>query len=162
MSPAAPERAFQQTVLDRLLDDEPGSTVERPVSRVESLARLKQNVRRDLEWLLNTRRTIQPAPKELVELSASLYHYGIPDLSSMSADSPETQGELTRLVGDAIDTFEPRLAEVNVTGVPQDQRKLGELRFVIDALLRLDPTPERVTFDTLLETGKGLVQISGA
>ncbi len=155
------ERVFQQTVLDRLLDDDATNPAERPMSRAESLALLKSGVRRDMEWLLNTRRTIELAPEGLSELSASLYHYGLPDISSMSRDSPETQGELVRLVEEALGAFEPRLAGVTVNAVPDDQRKFGELRFVIDGLLRLEPTPERVTFDTVLETGKGVVQVLG-
>ena len=44
-------------LLDRLLDDEPKSKSEAPMTRSVSLARLKIAVRRDLEALLNTRRT---------------------------------------------------------------------------------------------------------
>src|SRR5262245_29664153 len=155
MARAEPERTFQQTVLDRLLDDDPGTVAERPASRSDSLNQLKSAVRRDLEWLLNTRRTLDLAPDGMPELSASLHHYGLPDLSSMSRDSPEVHGQLARLVEDAVSAFEPRLTDVRVTAVPEDQRKFGELRFVIDALLQLEPTPERITFDTKLEMGKG-------
>ena len=43
------------SVLDRLLDDEPGNPREQPRSSGMDLRALKQNVRRDLENLLNTR-----------------------------------------------------------------------------------------------------------
>ena len=45
------------SVFDRLLDFEPQLTSEAPKSRAKSLRELKQSVRRDIEWLLNTRRT---------------------------------------------------------------------------------------------------------
>lgn len=155
------EKILQPSVLDRLFDDDPTSASERPLTRSESLALLKRGVRRDLEWLLNTRRTIEPAPEWLPEVTASLYHYGLEDITSMSRESTEVQARLAKLVEQAIGVYEPRLASVKVTVVPDERRHLGELRFVIDGLLRLDPAPERVTFDTVLETAKGLMQVSG-
>ena len=53
-----PNSAVTLSVLDRLTDNDPKSpTVEAPLSRAESVRALKAGVRRDLEWLLNTRRT---------------------------------------------------------------------------------------------------------
>jgi len=43
------------SVLDRLLDDDPASAREAPKARTQVLRELKQSVRRDLEWLLNSR-----------------------------------------------------------------------------------------------------------
>lgn len=162
MARTEPERTLQRSVLDRLLDDDPGSSSERPMTRAESLADLKNSVRRDLEWLLNTRRTIEPAPEWLPEVCASLYHYGLEDITSMSRESGDAQQRLARRVEEAIAAFEPRLMGIKVSVVPDEDRRLGELRFVIDGLLRLDPTPERITFDTVLETAKGLMQVSGS
>src|SRR2546426_2327746 len=51
------------SVLDRLLDDEPKSKVEGPLTHSKSLAQLKVAIRRDLENLLNTRCTIEPLPE---------------------------------------------------------------------------------------------------
>lgn len=155
------EKVLQPSVLDRLIDEEPASASERPLTRSESLAVLKRGVRRDLEWLLNTRRTIEPAPEWLPEVAASLYHYGLEDITSMSRESTEVHARLAKLLEQAIEAYEPRLTNVKVTVVPDERRYLGELRFVIDALLRLDPAPERITFDTVLETAKGLMQVSG-
>jgi type VI secretion system protein ImpF len=155
------EKVLQPSVLDRLIDEEPTSASERPLTRSESLALLKRGVRRDLEWLLNTRRTIETAPEWLPEVAASLYHYGLEDITSLSRESIEVQARLAKLLEQAIEAYEPRLANVKVTVVPDERSYLGELRFVIDALLRLDPAPERITFDTVLETAKGLMQVSG-
>jgi type VI secretion system protein ImpF len=49
-----------QSVLDRLIDLEPRLSSEPPKSNATSLADLKQSVRRDLEWLLNTRYFYDP------------------------------------------------------------------------------------------------------
>jgi type VI secretion system protein ImpF len=161
MAKAELERTVQQSVLDRLIDDDPSSLAEAPISRAESVQALREAVRRDLEALLNTRRTPEPAPDGLAELAASLYHFGLPDISSMSRDSPETPARLTRLVEEAIALFEPRLTAVKVVAVPDERSTLGELRFVIEGTLQLDPVPERISFDTVLDATKGL-QVRGA
>jgi type VI secretion system protein ImpF len=154
------ERTVQQSVIDRLVDEDPASQAESPMSRAESIRLLKEAVRRDLEALLNTRRTIQTAPEGLEEVAASVYHFGLPDFSSMSRDSPETQARLSRLVEDAVALFEPRLTNVKVTAAPDDRVRFGELRFVIEGTLQLDPVPERISFDTVLEATKGM-QVRG-
>lgn len=43
------------SIVDRLLDFEPTNPNEAPKSRSQGMRELKQSVRRDLEWLLNTR-----------------------------------------------------------------------------------------------------------
>jgi type VI secretion system protein ImpF len=161
MARSEPERTLELSVLDRLLDLDPGTQVERATTRAESLRDMKDALRRDLEWLLNTRRVADTAPATLPGVCASLYHYGMPDITSMSSDSPEVHTRLARLVEETIAAFEPRLTQVKVSLVPDERRRLGELRFVIDGLLRLDPSPERVTFDTVLESSKGIVQVVG-
>jgi type VI secretion system protein ImpF len=160
MAKAELERTVQQSVLDRLVDDDPTSSSERPMSRAESVRALKESLRRDLEALLNTRRTAQTAPDGFEEVAQSVYHFGLPDISSMSRDSPETQARLTRLVEEAVALFEPRLTAVKVAAAPDDRVQFGELRFVIEGTLQLDPVPERISFDTVLEGAKGM-QVRG-
>jgi len=65
MAKAELERTVQQSVLDRLVDDDPTNQAESPMSRAESVRALKESLRRDLEALLNTRRTAETAPEEL-------------------------------------------------------------------------------------------------
>ena len=102
------------SVLDRLVDLEPKVFTETPKSRSTSLRDLKIAVRRDLEWLLNTRRNPDEAPEAYEHLSHSLYNYGLPDVSAMSVDSPRDRNRLLRMVELTIQMFEPRLASVRV------------------------------------------------
>ena len=99
------EPTVQQSLLDRLTEEEP------PRSRSESVARYRESVRRDVEWLLNTRRIVHPAPEELHEVRHSLYHYGLPDVTSLPADSPESQLRLVRWIEEAIELFNECLDE---------------------------------------------------
>ena len=44
------------SVLDRLIDNDPKNNSEVPLTRPQSLRELRAGLKRDLEWLLNTRR----------------------------------------------------------------------------------------------------------
>jgi type VI secretion system protein ImpF len=142
------------SVFDRLQDFEPDISHEPPASRPKSLRLFKQNVRRDLEWLLNTRMIVGGIPDTLVELKKSLAAYGLPDFTAASASNISDQNRMRRLMEEAIAIFEPRLQDVNVSVEPVT---IGEraLRFRIDANLVVDPAPEPVTFDTTLQLVNG-------
>ena len=152
------DRAVQQSLLDRLIDREPGDQVEAPLSRPESLRRLRASVRRDIEWLLNTIRVVE-APAGLTELAKSLYMYGIPDLSSMSLESAQDGQRLLRSLERAVSQFEPRLTNVRVTSVDKISKKRMYIEFHIDALLLIDPLPERLSFDTVFEVARGAYKV---
>lgn len=149
------------SVLDRLIDEEPKSSVEGPMTRAESLRRLKAAVRRDLEWLLNAREPVQPPPEGAVELEKSTYCYGLPDLSSMNLITTRNRTDLARLMEAIIAVFEPRLLGTKVSLVPVDPGPLPQLRFVIEGLLAMDPMPEHVSFDTVLDITGGEYHVRG-
>jgi type VI secretion system protein ImpF len=147
-------------LLDRLLDDEPKIKSESPMSRSTSLAKLKTAVRRDLENLLNTRRTPDYIPEGSVEILRSVYYYGLPDITSMPANFLYEQTKLLQSIETAVKTFEPRLDGVRVSLVPvAGQSRV--LRFVIDGMLRIDPLPEHVVYDASIELTSLEVSISG-
>ena len=147
-------------LLDRLLDDDPKTQVEAPMTRSTSLARLKIAVRRDLESLLNTRTTPDVIPEGCVEVPRSVYCYGLPDITSMPANFLYEQGKLLQAIESSVRTFEPRLDGVRVSLVPvAGQSRV--LRFVIDGMLRIDPLPEHVVYDASIELTSLEVSVSG-
>ena len=148
------------SVLDRLIDHEPDVSREPPASRASSLRELKQAVRRDLEWLLNTRQCIDEIPDDLKELKKSVLVYGLPDFSQANVKSPSDQARLRRVIVEAIRNFEPRLSDVRVTIEPAREVERA-LHFRIDALLRVDPVSEPVTFDTTLHLYNGEYEVKG-
>jgi type VI secretion system protein ImpF len=147
-------------LLDRLLDDEPKIKSEAAMTRSASLARLKIAVRRDLEALLNTRRTSDTIPEGSVEILRSVYYYGLPDITSMPANFLYEQNKLLQSIETAVKAFEPRLDGVRVSLVPVAGMS-RMLRFVIDGMLRIDPLPEHVVYDASIELTSLEVQISG-
>lgn len=162
MAKAELERNAEPSIIDRLIDDDRYVTSDRLHSRAESVRRVMDAVRRDIELLLNTRRIALPASEALPEVAASLFFYGMPDLTSVSKDSQAAKTRLARQVEETIQAFEPRLEQVKVTLLPSERAQFGEVRFSIEAMLKLDPTPERVTFDTVLEPGRGAVAVGGS
>ena len=137
------------SVLDRLLDDDPKSRHAEPaLTRSQSVRLFKAALRRDLEWLLNARRIITPVPEDCEELTRSVFLFGLPDITSMSKDSRESFERLARLIQSAIELFEPRLTDITVELREGESKLLRDVHFVIDGILKLDPMPERVTFDT--------------
>lgn len=148
------------SVLDRLIDSEPKNRSEVPLTRAQSLRELKLALKRDLEWLLNSRKTISPSPDSARETNRSVYHYGFADISSKSVLSTRDHADLVREMESAIAIFEPRLKRGRVR-MEQTDGNYRTLKFVIEGLLCMDPAPEPVRFDTVLELGKGEYEIKG-
>jgi type VI secretion system protein ImpF len=90
-----------------------------------------------------------------------VYHYGFADVSSKSVLSTRDHDDLIREMESAIEAFEPRLKRARVRMEPVEGA-YRTLKFVIEGLLSMDPAPEPVRFDTLLELGKGEYEVKGA
>jgi type VI secretion system protein ImpF len=138
------------SILDRLLDDEPEVLREPLPNRFQNLSQLKKAVARDLEALLNTRQEmLEEVQPEFIEVGRSLVTYGLPDFSSYGGLSTNDRNRIRRALEQAIATFEPRFERVRVTLEPPREQD-RTLRFRIEALLRVEPAPEPVTFDAVL------------
>ena len=150
------------SVLDRLIDQEPKSQDEAPLSRSQCLRVMKTAVRRDLECLLNTRRIFLEPDESLKQVSRSVYMYGLPDFSSYSMGSSADQTKLIRQLLAAIKLFEPRLAEVRIVPTQEaGSTGLQEVKLRIEALLLADPSPEPISFDTVIELRSGICRLGG-
>ncbi len=150
------------SVLDRLLDASPRDPSAKPTTWTASPEAFKQAFLRDIEWLLNTRRVVEPMPEVYPELEHSLYHFGIPDVTSVSADSVDAQQILARDIEECLRKFEPRLVSPRVSMAPVNAEGDRRVRFVIDAVLRMDPLTERIVLDTELDTPTGTFTVSGS
>jgi type VI secretion system protein ImpF len=157
-----PEQSVSQSVLERLIDRDPkNQSPELPLTRAQSVRHLKASVRRDLEWLLNTRRTPEPAGKEYEDVEQSLYNYGLPDISSFNWQSSRDRQRLCRMLEDALKTFEPRLLRAKVVPLEALSGSQHVVRFQIEGMLDMDPAPEHISFDTVLQLTSGEYQVKG-
>jgi type VI secretion system protein ImpF len=154
------ERIVRPSVVDRL-DEERQLRTGRTPTWADSVAQLKRAVLEDLQMLLNTRRAAAPPTPDRPELAHSLYVYGLPDLTSVSRDVPEERRALARTVEETITLFEPRLSGVRVTVVDAPDAVSRDVRFLVEAMLRVEPVPEPIVFDARIETGTGAIALEG-
>jgi len=152
---------INQSILDRLIDDDPGLLSDSPGSPLKSLYQLKQAVRRDMEWILNTRRVPDDIPEKYPETIDSLATYGLPDFTALGSRSATAQEQIRRAIEEAIRRFEPRLTEVSVA-VGSIEGGKQVLSFRIEAQLRVDPAPELVVFDTTVDLFSGECAVKGS
>ena len=100
-------------------------------------------------------------PESYEELEKSLYGYGLPDVTNLSANSSRDRNRLLRMLESTIASFEPRLSGVKVTVVDAGSNSGRQLRFQIEGLLLMDPAPELISFDTVLQLSSGEYQVKG-
>jgi type VI secretion system protein ImpF len=155
---AKPNAAFmaRASLIDRLIDRNPRSQWEAPPFRTLSREELKESVRRDLEWLLNTRTSL---PGSLLDdKDLTVIDYGIPDFGFYSPANPDHQKLLAQRIRRSISVFEPRLQKVQVTVEPEmpDEKTLV---IHIDAVLVVELFREPVSFQTVLQGQTGRLEI---
>jgi type VI secretion system protein ImpF len=143
------ETLVTQSVLDRLVAVE-----EWPATRSQSVRFFKDALKRDLEWLLNTRQPPLPGLAEYPLAKASVINFGLPDITSLGLSSASDHGRLRKAIEVCLRNFEPRLTDVRVTLEGSDTTD-RRLRFHIEGNMKLDPAPEEVSFDTVLELSSG-------
>jgi type VI secretion system protein ImpF len=149
----------QLPLLDRLIDDAPDVERDTSISLAEAAALLRRSVRRDIEALLNARRRWRSWPEGYDQLAVSPVGYGITDFAAGAFNDPGERDRLRLQIERTIQRFEPRLAQVHVVLIDGDNTLDPTLRLRIEALLRVDPAPEPITFDTLVDPATSEVQV---
>ena len=156
MADALENHLLVPSVLDRLLDEETA-----PRGRHQALRDLKLAVRRDLENLLNTRHSFLSWAPALKELNQSLLNYGLADVTGTGLGAAKDREDFCRVLQGVLRRYEPRFKTVKVkllgNAAPLDRT----LRFRIDALLRVDPAPEPIVFDSMLEPSSATFVVKG-
>jgi type VI secretion system protein ImpF len=139
-----------QSVLDRL-----NTTDDWPVTRAQSINFLRDNIKRNLEWLLNTRRPPIVGIEDYPLARQTVLYYGLFDLNSLNLGSSDDQLRLQQMIAEIIERSEPRLREIQVR-LEEGDRQRKRLRFHIGAHMQMKPLPEEIVFDTILDltTGK--------
>jgi type VI secretion system protein ImpF len=154
------EPSIKHSVLDRLVGADRRWDGSRPSTWAQNLELVKRSLLRDLQWILNTRQVSEPVEEPFDLLRDSAFNFGLPDITALSADSSETPARLRRYIEEAIERFEPRLTGVRVTFQEGGDSKDRRVQFLIEADLKLEPDPERVEFDTVLEVSSGKFAVS--
>jgi type VI secretion system protein ImpF len=138
------------SVLDRLFDAHPDQMRDRPESPSETVANLRAAVRRDVENLLNARRPWRSPTSTALQISPM--GFGISDLTAGAFNDVREREALRQEIEEVIQRFEPRLAQVQVYLAEEISPLRAILTLRINALLLIDPLPESISFDTLVDT----------
>jgi type VI secretion system protein ImpF len=154
-----PRSPVRLSLLDRLIDEAPDRQRDPALSPGESLEALRRSVRRDLEALLNAHRRWRSWPQGYTELGLSPVGYGISDFAAGAFSDPQRREKLRLEVEEAIRRFEPRLTHLSVTLVEPKDELEAVLRLRIEAMLRAEPAPEPIAFDTLVDAANAEVVV---
>lgn len=143
------EALVTQSVLDRLMEVE-----DWPATRAQSLRYFREALKRDVEWLLNTRRPPIENIAKFERARATIVNYGLSDITALGLSSASDQKRLRKALEECLREFEPRLTDVVVT-LQESQSADRRLRFHVEGLMRINPAPEEISFDTVLELSSG-------
>ena len=142
---------LRASVLDRLIDQDPGNQIDKDHGQHQKLKELRNSVRRDLENLFNTRVRMLEPDENYSQLQHSILNYGLPDLATVNLANIEKRREFVEEMQRLLLAFEPRFKTVNVSYIENGDTADRMLKFRIDGTLYADPSPEAVVFDSVLE-----------
>lgn len=127
-----------------------------------SLQNIRDCVKRDLSWLLNSRNLCMDEELSMYpQIASSVLNYGLPDLTGKTVSSLQLN-KLERILEKVILTFEPRILpdslEVKLL-TPEDMHDHNALSFEISGWLWAEPSPLRLQLTTHLDLESGDMQI---
>jgi type VI secretion system protein ImpF len=145
-----PGEVLRHSVIDRILADGGGG---RSVDLRIGVEELRRALRRDIEWLLNSKQPRLTALAERPESAASILNYGIPDITQFNGSSQADRAELCRLIAASLRSFEPRLLKdtIRVEFVAAGGAAGLDLQFRISGVLHVEPIHEPIVFDTKVD-----------
>jgi type VI secretion system protein ImpF len=147
------EVLITQSLIDRLVDQQ-----EWPETRAASISMYRESIKRDLEWLLNTRQPVIPELESCPATAASVLNFGLPDIHSFDGSAGREQDALTVALEKCIRTFEPRINQPRVFLTRSDLLSRS-LRFHIEGQVFYENMDEEIKFDTVLELISGEYEV---
>lgn len=154
---------LRPSLLDRLTDLNPEESRESVEVAAQTGMQLKECVRRDLGWLLNTIHlaAVSDAVSAYPEIGRSVLNYGIPDLAGKTLSSLDTV-KLERTLREVLWVYEPRLLKRSVKlRVAADKARVGKnaVVFYVDAELWSQPVPFPLRLRTEINLEDGSVRV---
>ena len=154
---------LQPSLLDRLTDEHPSEPREARNERVLSVKRLRECVRRDLAWLLNT--TDLETVQDLTgyrQVKDSVLNFGVPELTGRTVSGLPIE-EVSEMIRRAVIRFEPRILKhtLTVRGVKLEEEIAAHaLSFEITGQLWAQPMPQELYLRTELDLELGDVKVT--
>ena len=146
------ETLITQSLLDRLVQTE-----DWPTTRHASLRMYREGIKRDVEWLLNSRKPHMGGLEGRPLAAASVLNYGLPDLTQFSNAGKDPEALLMAILT-TVRAYEPRIHKPHVT-LTQTDVLARSLRFHIEGCLQFETGEEDISFDTVLEITNGEYEV---
>lgn len=153
MARAKAEILITQTLIDRLVD-----RAAWPETRAASINMYRESLKRDLEWLLNTRQPVIAALEDYPAVRSSVFNFGFPDIHSFDGSAGKETNALTRALEKCMKTFEPRIHNPHVY-LTRSDHLTRSLKFHIEGRLVYEDMDEDIKFDTILELIRGEYEV---
>ena len=153
MARSKSDTLITQSLIDRLTDLD-----QWPETRASSISMYRESLKRDVEWLLNTRQPVIPEIDAYPATAASVLNYGLPDFHNFDNSTGKEQNALTVALEKCIRNFEPRISQPHVFLARSDQLSRS-LRFHIEGQVTYENIDEEIKFDTVLELISGEYEV---
>ncbi|MGA3045462.1 MAG: type VI secretion system baseplate subunit TssE [Terracidiphilus sp.] len=147
------ELLVTQSLIDRLTDQE-----QWPETRAASISMYRESLKRDVEWLLNTRQLVIPELENFPATEVSVLSFGLPDIHSFDGSAGKEHNALAVAIEKCIRTFEPRISQPRVSLTRTDLLSRN-LKFHIEGQIVYENMNEDIKFDTVLELISGEYEV---
>jgi type VI secretion system protein ImpF len=155
MARAKTETPVTQSLLDRL-----SNYATLPSGRADSIGRYKEGVKRDIRWLLNTRRAVVPEIDDYPMAAKSVFNYGLPDVNELKSgdNSNGLEANVLEAIRQTIRVHETRIRDLRVTPSRVDVLNRS-LKFHVEGKILVENSLEDISFDTFLEITSGECEV---
>jgi type VI secretion system protein ImpF len=139
-----------QSLIDRLTDYD-----DWPTTRNASLRMYRDGIKRDMEWLLNSRKPHVETVEKYELACRSVFNFGLPDFSQLPNHDPDG---VRQAILKTIRTHESRILDPLVQVIRSDMLSRS-IRFHVDGRLAFEDGEEEISFDTLLNITSGTYEV---
>lgn len=155
---------LQPSLLDRLTDMDPTSSTEARDDRVINIRRLRDIIRRDLSWLLNSNSqdTLIDA-EQYPHISRSVLNYGVQEVAG-DFSTEIRAAEIRKAIKRAIILFEPRIKDGTLEIIPREDKKSSQtiVEFDIRADMWAQPLPMELYLRSQVDLTTGQLHLERA
>ena len=148
------EVLIAQSLIDRLTM----RAEQWPETRAASISLYRKSLKRDIEWLLNTRQPVIQELDSYPATAASILNFGLPDIRSFDGSKGKENNALTNALEKCLRTFEPRIHQPRVF-LDRTDLQSRSLRFQIEGRIIYEDMNEEIKFDTVLELISGEYEV---
>lgn len=153
---------LQPALLDRLTDDTPDKATEGRDRRVIDVNRLRDIIRRDLSWLLNTNNLdTQIDADTYPQASASVLNYGVREVAG-DYSTEKRAADIRTSMETAIRRFEPRInhGTLEIILRKDDHGRQSVIVFDIAADMWAEPIPLELYLRSEVDLTTGELQLN--